>query len=66
MENIDDFNRGVGLILGHLYQQFPIPCILHVQELESHFTPPTRQLAAGAFWRCDQLPTVNTYSDCLA
>ncbi|MBF0286008.1 MAG: hypothetical protein HQL51_16280 [Magnetococcales bacterium] len=35
MENIDDFNRGVGLILGHLYQQFPIPCILHARELET-------------------------------
>lgn len=34
MENIDDFNRGVGLILGRLYQSFPVPILLKMEDLE--------------------------------
>ncbi|MGH8613276.1 MAG: hypothetical protein ACREYF_15000, partial [Gammaproteobacteria bacterium] len=35
-QNIDDFNRGVALILAHLYQRFPIPAMLKVAELDAH------------------------------
>lgn len=34
MENIDDFNRGVGLILGRLYRNFPVPILLKMEDLE--------------------------------
>ncbi|MFN3077244.1 MAG: hypothetical protein ABT940_10255 [Alphaproteobacteria bacterium] len=34
MENIDDFNRGVGLILGKLYQDFPVPILMRMRDLE--------------------------------
>lgn len=34
VENIDDFNRGVGLILGKLYQHFPVPVHLDLEGLE--------------------------------
>ncbi|MBF0177504.1 MAG: hypothetical protein HQL63_11765 [Magnetococcales bacterium] len=46
MENIDDFNRGVGLILGNLYQTFPIPTILKIAELEAFedVPDPTRKV----------------------
>ena len=33
MENINDFNLGVSLILGRLYQTFPVPSILDVASL---------------------------------
>ncbi len=35
MENIEDFNRGAGLIFSHLYQQFPVPCMLQVGRMET-------------------------------
>lgn len=35
-QNIDDFNRGVALILAHLYARFPIPAMLKVAELDPH------------------------------
>ncbi|MBF0140090.1 MAG: hypothetical protein HQL74_07405 [Magnetococcales bacterium] len=34
MENIDDFYRGVWLILGRLYQSFPVPILLKMEDLE--------------------------------
>ncbi|MGH6636952.1 MAG: hypothetical protein ACRED0_12765 [Gammaproteobacteria bacterium] len=35
-QNIDDFNRGVALILAHLYQRFPVPAMVKVAELDAH------------------------------
>lgn len=34
--NIEDFNRGCALILGHLYQHFPVPVGLDVSALATH------------------------------
>lgn len=34
MSNIDEFNRAVGLTLDRLYQAFPLPIALHVEELD--------------------------------
>ncbi|CAN5638883.1 hypothetical protein BH18PSE1_BH18PSE1_12670 [soil metagenome] len=31
-QNIDDFNRGMALILAHSYARFPIPAVVKVAE----------------------------------
>ena len=34
-QNIDDFNRGCALIMAHLYQCFPKPALLDLDDLDA-------------------------------
>ena len=44
MNNIDDFNRGVVLIMAALYEAFPRPVMLDIRKIDNHADLPEYQL----------------------
>lgn len=45
--NIQDFNRGVALVLGRLYTAFPVPTVLQMDDLDDTADRETRRAYAA-------------------